>query len=41
LPRIAASPHNPDEWTSGFVALAMIGVSWITASIPPPDAKLA
>jgi uncharacterized membrane protein YphA (DoxX/SURF4 family) len=40
-PRIAASPHNPDEWTSGFVALAMIGVSWITASTPPPDAQLA
>lgn len=39
-PRIVASPHNPDEWTSGFVALAMIGVSWITATTPPPDSHL-
>jgi uncharacterized membrane protein YphA (DoxX/SURF4 family) len=36
LPRIAALPHNPDEWTSGFVALAMVGVSWITASTASP-----
>jgi uncharacterized membrane protein len=28
-PRIAASPHNPDEWNSGLVALAICGASWI------------
>ena len=25
LPRVAASPHNGNEWTSAFVALAMSG----------------
>ena len=28
-PRIAASPRNGYEWTSGFVALAMAGSAWI------------
>jgi len=31
-PRIVHAASNPNEWTSGFVALAMIGVSWITAT---------
>jgi uncharacterized membrane protein len=28
-PRIAASPHNPNEWNSGLVALAICGVAWM------------
>jgi uncharacterized membrane protein len=28
-PQIAASPHNGNEWNSGFVALAMCGAAWI------------
>jgi uncharacterized membrane protein YphA (DoxX/SURF4 family) len=39
-PRIAHSPHNPDEWTSGFVALGMCGASWIMAeSFAPAPAS--
>jgi uncharacterized membrane protein len=30
-PRVAASPHNPDEWNSLLVALAICGASWILA----------
>ena len=30
-PRVAASPHNGDEWTSLFVALAMCGGAWMVA----------
>jgi len=31
LPRVAASPHNGNEWTSAFVALAMSGGALIVA----------
>jgi uncharacterized membrane protein len=32
IPRIAAQSRNGDEWTSGFVALAMCGIAWILAN---------
>src|SRR5450432_89135 len=32
LPRVAAAPHNGDEWTSAFVALAMSGGAFLVAS---------
>jgi uncharacterized membrane protein len=32
-PRVAASPHNQDEWNSLFIALALCGASWILAGI--------
>jgi uncharacterized membrane protein len=31
LPRVAASPHNGNEWTSAFVALAMSGGAFLIA----------
>jgi uncharacterized membrane protein len=31
IPRIAAHPHNRDEWISGIVCLAMADASWIIA----------
>jgi hypothetical protein len=31
LPRVAAAPHNGDEWTSAFVALAMGGGAFLVA----------
>jgi len=31
FPRVAASPHDGNEWTSAFVALAMCGGSWVLA----------
>jgi uncharacterized membrane protein len=31
LPRVASAPHNGNEWTSAFVALAMCGGAWIVA----------
>jgi hypothetical protein len=31
LPRVAGSPHNGDEWTSAFVALAMSGGAFLVA----------
>ncbi len=31
IPRILHMPHNPDEWTSGIIALAMADASWIIA----------
>jgi hypothetical protein len=36
-PRVAASPHNGNEWTSEFVALAMAGASLVMASAPRRD----
>jgi len=30
-PRVAAAPHNANEWTSLFVALAMCGGAWTIA----------
>jgi uncharacterized membrane protein len=34
-PRVYASPHNADEWSSLFVALAMAGASFLLASTLP------
>ena len=31
LPRVAAAPHNGNEWTSAFVALAMSGGAFLLA----------
>lgn len=33
LPRVAASPHNGNEWTSAFVALAMSGGAFLLAGL--------
>ncbi len=30
-PRVASHSHNPDEWSSAFIALGMCGGSWICA----------
>ena len=38
-PRVAASPHNGNEWTSEFVALAMGGASLVMASAPRRDGR--
>lgn len=35
IPRIVGSSSNGNEWTSGFVALAMCGGAWILASASP------
>jgi len=35
-PRVAHNPHNPDEWASAMVALAMCGSAWIIASAVAP-----
>ena len=34
-PRVLASPHNGDEWSSAFVALAMSGGAFIVAGTLP------
>jgi uncharacterized membrane protein len=39
LPRIAGNSANGDEWTSGFVALAMCGGAWILASDAPLEER--
>ena len=39
IPRIAAHPGDGNEWTSGFVALAMCGGAWILASASPLDER--
>jgi hypothetical protein len=31
LPRVTASPHNGNEWTSAIVALAMSGAAFLVA----------
>lgn len=33
LPRIAASPHSGNEWTSAFIALAMSGGAFLIAGV--------
>jgi len=38
-PRIALHSRNGNEWTSGFVALAMCGGAWILASAAPLDER--
>jgi uncharacterized membrane protein YphA (DoxX/SURF4 family) len=35
IPRIVGNSSNGNEWTSGFVALAMCGGAWILASASP------
>ncbi|HEX9345768.1 MAG TPA: hypothetical protein VF900_07565 [Candidatus Acidoferrum sp.] len=35
IPRIAAHPSDGNEWTSGFVALAMCGGAWVLARNSP------
>ncbi len=30
-PRVVRASHNPDEWSSAFIALGMCGGSWISA----------
>jgi len=30
-PRVVSAPHNPNEWSSAFIALGMCGGSWICA----------
>ena len=35
LPRVVAAPHNGNEWTSAFVALAMCGGAWMIAVTVP------
>ncbi len=32
LPRVVSAPHNGNEWTSAFVALAMCGGAWVVAA---------
>ena len=39
IPRIAVHSRDGNEWTSGFVALAMCGGAWILASASPLDEK--
>lgn len=34
-PRVYAAPHNGNEWTSLFVALAMCGGAWLVAGTIP------
>ena len=35
IPRIVLHSHDGNEWTSGFVALAMCGGAWVLASASP------
>jgi len=35
IPRIVGLSHDGNEWTSGFVALAMCGGAWILANAAP------
>jgi uncharacterized membrane protein len=35
IPRIVTNSSNGNEWTSGFVALAMCGGAWVLASAAP------
>src|SRR5438477_3606630 len=39
IPRIAGNSSNGNEWTSGFVALAMCGGAWILASAAPLEER--
>jgi uncharacterized membrane protein len=39
IPRIAGNSGNGNEWTSGFVALAMCGGAWILANAAPLEAR--
>ena len=35
IPRIIGNSSDGNEWTSGFVALAMCGLAWVLASVSP------
>jgi uncharacterized membrane protein YphA (DoxX/SURF4 family) len=39
IPRLLSPPasHNPDEWSSALIALAMCGASWLMLRAPRPD----
>src|SRR5712664_906583 len=39
IPRIVGNSNNGNEWTSGFVALAMCGGAWILASAAPLEER--
>jgi uncharacterized membrane protein len=39
IPRIVGNSHDGNEWTSGFVALAFCGGSWILASAAPLEER--
>jgi uncharacterized membrane protein YphA (DoxX/SURF4 family) len=39
IPRIIGNSNNGNEWTSGFVALAMCGGAWILASAAPLEER--
>ncbi len=39
IPRIVGNSRNQNEWTSGFVALAMCGGAWILASAAPLEER--
>jgi uncharacterized membrane protein len=39
IPRIVGNSHDGNEWTSGFVALAFCGGSWVIASAAPLDER--
>ena len=39
IPRIAGNSSNGNEWTSGFVALAMCGGAWILANAAPLEER--
>jgi len=39
FPRIIGNPRDGNEWTSGFVALAMCGGAWILASAAPLEER--
>ncbi len=39
IPRIVGNSSNGNEWTSGFVALAMCGGAWILASASPLEER--
>jgi len=39
IPRIAAHSRDGNEWTSGFVALAMCGGAWILANATPLEGR--
>jgi uncharacterized membrane protein len=36
-PRVAASPHNQDEWNSLLIALAFCGLCWILSGVPAKE----
>src|SRR2546422_372935 len=39
IPKIAGNSSNGNEWTSGFVALAMCGGAWILANAAPLEER--